>query len=68
LKELLRTNDPVRLSYLTAVLEDAGIPSVIFDAFTANVEGSLGMLPRRLMVADDDHAEAVEILRSIDAG
>jgi hypothetical protein len=68
LKELLRTNDPVRLSYLTAVLEEAGIPCVVFDAHTANIEGSLGMLPRRLMVPDDDLAEALEMLRSIDAG
>lgn len=58
----------MRLSYLAAVLEEAGIPCVVFDAHTANIEGSLGMLPRRLMVPDDDHAEAVEIVRSIDAG
>lgn len=64
MKELLRTNDPVRLSFLTALLMDARIESIILDMHTSVLEGSLGILPRRLMVAADDWAEARAILLS----
>jgi hypothetical protein len=63
-KELLRTNDPVRLSFLTALLTDARIESVILDMHTSVLEGSLGILPRRLMVAVDDWVRARYVLQS----
>ena len=56
--ELLRTNDPVILSYIQAVLGDAGIPTFLFDSNMSIMEGSIGMLPRRLMIDDDDAARA----------
>ena len=62
MKEVCRTNDPVLLSFLSAVLNDAGIPSVLFDQHTSILEGSIGAIPRRLMVDDDDHARAHRIL------
>ena len=62
MKELLRTNDHVLLSYAAALLSDAGIAAVQFDMHTSVLEGSIGALPRRLMVADDDHARAQELL------
>lgn len=64
--ELLRTNDLVRLSWLVALLADAGIEAVVLDAHTSNLEGSIGALPRRLVVASDDAAVARRLLR--DAG
>jgi hypothetical protein len=57
------TNDPVRLGFLAAVLRDAGIEAVVLDAFTSSVEGSIGAIPRRLMVAEDDEARAMRVLR-----
>lgn len=66
MKELLRTNDPVQLSFLEVLLRDSGIESVVFDAHTSIVEGSIGVLPRRLMVLDDDLDRARRLLR--DAG
>jgi hypothetical protein len=66
MREVLRSNDAVRLSWLVALLADAGIAAVLFDTHTSIVEGSIGVLPRRLMVEDDDHARALRILR--DAG
>ncbi len=63
-KELLRTNDPVRLSFLTALLADARIESVILDMHTSVLEGSLGILPRRLMVPVDDWSRARYVLQS----
>ncbi|MDA0676222.1 MAG: DUF2007 domain-containing protein, partial [Proteobacteria bacterium] len=48
--ELLRTNDPVLLSWLEATLAAHGIGCVVLDAHTSVVEGSIGAIQRRLMV------------------
>ena len=60
--ELLRSNDIVRLSWLTALLSEAGIEAIILDSHTSIVEGSIGAIPRRLMVRDDDAARARRVL------
>jgi hypothetical protein len=62
MKELLRTNDPVRLSWLQALLDDSGIDSLILDHHTSLVEGSIGAIPRRLMVAERDYRRARALL------
>ena len=62
MKELLRTNDPVLLSWLQALLRDAGIESVVFDTHTSILEGSAGAIPRRLVVVDDDFEAAKRVL------
>jgi len=61
-KVLATTNDPVRLSFLTALLADAGIAAVTLDAHTSAMEGSIGAIPRRLMVATEDEARARRVL------
>jgi hypothetical protein len=66
MKELLRTNDIVRLSWLEALLADAGIDTLVLDMHTSVVEGSIGILPRRMMVSDDDHQRARRVL--VEAG
>jgi hypothetical protein len=60
--ELLRTTDPVLLSWLTALLGDAGIEAVIFDTHTSILDGSIGAIPRRLMVSGADAAAARRLL------
>ena len=60
--ELLRSNDPVRLSWVSALLADANIKTVVFDVHTSILEGSIGALPRRLMVTARDHARASRLL------
>lgn len=65
-RELVRTNNVVLLSWVSALLADAGIEAIVLDVHTSVIEGSLGILPRRLMVADDDHAQAQGLLA--DAG
>ena len=62
MKELLRTNDPVRLSFVEAVLSAAGIGSVVLDQHTSIVEGSIGAIQRRIMVAEAHHARARSLL------
>ncbi len=66
MKELLRTNNVVYLSYAQAVLKDAGIETLVFDGHMSIVEGSIGVLPRRLMVANDDEAAARRLLTEVD--
>ena len=62
--ELMRTNDPVLLSYLTALLADAGIEAIVLDQHTSVLEGSIGAIPRRLMVAGDDEIRARRLMAS----
>jgi hypothetical protein len=62
MKELFRTNDVVRLSWAQVRLREAGIDSVVLDQHTSLVEGSIGAIPRRLMVADRDHRRALDII------
>lgn len=56
------SNDPVRLSFLAALLADAGIPTVVLDEHASLVQGSIGAIPRRVMVAADDEARARAVL------
>jgi hypothetical protein len=68
MKELLRTNDVVRLSWAQALLRDAGIDSVVLDQHTSLVEGSIGAIPRRLMVAEQDHQRAEALVKAGEDG
>lgn len=61
-KELVRTNDVVLVSFVRALLDDAQIPYVVLDNHMSIVEGSLGVLPRRIMVGDDRIAAATRVL------
>jgi hypothetical protein len=53
----------VLLSYAQSLLNDAKIEAIVFDDNASVMDGSLGMLPRRLMVADEDFGLAQRILR-----
>ena len=64
MKELLRSNDPVRLSFVEALMRDAGIETVLLDQHTSFVEGSIGAIPRRLMVSARDYDRARAQLRA----
>ena len=62
MRTVLISNDPVRLSFLTALLADAGIDSVVLDAHVSAVEGSIGAIPRRLAVLPEDERQARRVL------
>lgn len=65
-EELLRTNDVVLISFVEALLRDAGIEHIVVDQNMSVVEGSLGVLPRRVLV-DGERADAARKLLE-DAG
>jgi len=67
-RELLRTNDAVEISWITALLADGGIGAVVLDMHMSIVEGSIGALPRRIMVADEDLAAARRLLANAGEG
>ena len=66
MRTLIATNDPVRLSFLVALLRDAGIECMLLDGHVSAVEGSIGAIPRRLAVLAEDESHARRILT--DAG
>jgi hypothetical protein len=66
LKELFRSNDAVLLSFVQAILSDAGVVHQIADGYMSIMEGSLGVLPRRVLVAEDEWAQACRILKEAD--
>ena len=62
MRELLRSNDLVHLSWARAMLAAEGIDSVLLDDYVSGVEGSIGAIPRRLMVADEVFERAEQVL------
>ncbi len=66
MKQLLRTTDPTQIIYAKALLSGEDIDCFEMDVHMSVLEGSLGILPRRLMVLDDDLNQARRILRDHD--
>lgn len=64
--ELVRTNDPVLISWLRAQLSDAGIEVLVLDEHMSIMDGSIQAIPRRIVVPDEDRAEAQAILAEAD--
>lgn len=62
MKELLRTNDLVLISFVRALLAEADIEALYLDNHMSLMEGSLGALPRRILVGEDDLSRARRIL------
>jgi hypothetical protein len=68
MEELLRTNDLVLISFVEALLRDAGIDHFVADQNMSVVEGSLGVLPRRILVRGDLAGEARKLLEDAGVG
>jgi hypothetical protein len=65
-KEVLRTNDPVRFSFAESLLGDADIESFKLDDGMSDLYGGgLPFIKKRLMVADDDELRARRILENM---
>lgn len=66
--ELIRTNDTVLLNFVEVLLRDAGLGVIVADQNMSVLEGSLGVLPRRLMIDQDDEDKAKQILEEAGLG
>ena len=66
MKELLKANEPVLLSWIVATLAGEGIEAIVLDTHTSIVQGSISAIPRRVMVQDEDYPRARRLM--VDAG
>jgi hypothetical protein len=67
-KEIVRTNDAVLVSAVVTLLEAAEIPHWVLDQNMSVLEGSIGILPRRVLVPDDNLEPARALLREAGLG
>jgi hypothetical protein len=68
MRELMRTNDLVLISAVEALLAEDGISCLIADSHISAIEGMIGAFPRRILVLDDDLADARHALREAGLG
>ena len=66
MRELVRTNDMVLLSFIRAVLAEGGVFVLVADEAMSSIEGSLSILPRRVLVAAGEESHARHLL--VEAG
>lgn len=62
MQEIVRTNDAVLITAIEALLKSADIVCFVADQNMSVMEGSLGFLPRRILVSDDDKRRATQLL------
>ena len=60
---ILKTVNLATLNYAQAILKEADIPFFTMDENVSIIEGSIGIIPRRLMVLDDDFEDAVDVFK-----
>ena len=68
MRTLLETNDTVLVNYVEVLLKDAGIMAVVLDGNMSVLEGSVGVLPRRVLVDPDRWHDARVVLGDADLG
>lgn len=68
MQELIRTNDAVLISFVESLMKEAGIRYFVADQNTSVMEGSLGVLPRRIMVDAGQVEQARRILKDAGVG
>ncbi|MFW2391104.1 MAG: putative signal transducing protein [Alphaproteobacteria bacterium] len=68
MKELLRSNDQVLLSFVSALLNEAGIGFIVLDTNMSIMEGSIGILPRRVLVEEGCINQARNLLTEAGVG
>jgi hypothetical protein len=62
MKILLQTNDAVLISFVESLLTEANIEHAVLDGHMSVMEGSIGILPRRVVVDDEDWRRAVDLI------
>ena len=68
MEEIFRTNDPVKLSYVEHLLQEAGVDYFVADRHISAVEGNIGAFPRRVLVAEELKERAISALAEVEPG
>lgn len=68
MKELMRTTNPALISFVEVLLRDGYIEALVLDQNASVLEGSIGILPKRVMVRDEDYRRACQIIHDADLG
>jgi hypothetical protein len=68
MKELIRSNDPVLVSFVSALLKEAGIAFTVLDTNMSVMEGSIGVLPQRVLVEEISVDKARALLTEAGVG
>ncbi|MGJ8534299.1 MAG: DUF2007 domain-containing protein [Alphaproteobacteria bacterium] len=68
MKEILRTNDMVLISFVETLLTEARIKYLVLDQNMSVLDGSIGVLPRRLLVAEEQETAARNLFEEADIG
>lgn len=68
MKEIIRTNDAVLVSAVGALLDAAGLHYLVLDQNMSVIEGSIGILPRRILVSDGDYGTVRQLLAEAGLG
>ncbi len=68
MKILMMTTNPVTISFVQAVLKESEIECFVFDEHVSIMEGSIGAIPRRVMVIDEDYSDAVDAMEAMELG
>lgn len=68
MKELIRSNDPVLISFVSALLKEAGIAFTVLDTNMSVMEGSIGVLPQRVLVDEGAVGKARTLLTEAGVG
>jgi hypothetical protein len=63
MRVIFQSNSWVQLSFVQALLRDAGLAPFELDAHVSAIEGNIGAFPRRIAVADDEERQALRVLR-----
>jgi hypothetical protein len=62
MRELIRSNDPVLISFATSLLVDAKVTHSVADSHMSVIDGSINAVENRILVADDEYDTAKELL------
>jgi len=68
MREIVRTNDAVLISAIEALLKAANIPHMVLDQNMSVLDGSIGMLPRRIVVGEEHLVRARRLLTEAGLG
>ncbi len=68
MREIIRSNDPVLMGFALVLLRDAGFDAALVDQNMSVMEGSIGILQGRLLVAADQWQRAVRVLEDAELG